>query len=336
MGGGAEGRREGTSGGVDGGGTGIGGADTTDDHQGGGGGGVGGFLIQVPKNIRYVVLRRRTIESPEEDSPPKSPVCDSHHRPPSQLHKSVFANSDHPTSPSRSPSSAADESGHHGIRSPPIDIPNGNRSPRKQPPHSFFSSDWASRRLTDSPAAPCAQSLPGCRAGVSEPCRIVVESEDSPVDAADGDARRNSSSSMGESCGSRRGSVSPRDQLSSGPAVGGVPSFLWSLGVTSSSAPSPGNEDQFWVPENILQKRRANSMVSPAFLSTSSAEFGGGIFLSSVSVRRLSISVFPLLFLPAYSLSSILIVFLFSFLLLRLSLLPYLLMFFKHCISLSM
>lgn len=234
------------------------------------------------------MLRHRTIESPDEDSPPKSPVCDPHPRP-QQLHKSVFTNNDHPTSPSKSPSSG-DESGHHGLRSPPIDIPNGNRTPKKQPPHSFLSSDWTTKRLTDS-TTPCARSLPGCRTGVNEPCRIVVESEDSPVDPADSgfcgvasDARRNSSSSMGESCGSRRGSVSPREQRSSGQAVGGVPPFLWSLGGSSSSAPSPGNEDQFWVPENILQKKRANSMVSPAFLSTSSAEFGGGIF-SLLSVR---------------------------------------------------
>lgn len=218
-----------------------------------------GIGFPVATKVSYVLLSNKSVESPE--STPTSPEVDAA-RP-----------SNDPNARFRNRSSIT-----------------GNNQPRTFSPLNPAVSA-SSRRSKVMGTTASRSSNPSAlsttlAASSSSPCRIVVDAvvtSDDPsisdlnsfVDSSaavpgTAESRRSSYSSIaGSGAGdatesaSRRGSLSPRERSS-------IP-FLWTLGP-SNSAPSVGKEDGFWVPPNVLLKKRANSLAPPSLTITAEVD----------------------------------------------------------------
>lgn len=217
-----------------------------------------GIGFPVPTKVSYVLLSNKSVDSPE--STPTSPDVDSGR-------------------PSNEPNTRFR---HHNILT-------GNQ-PRTSPLIPPVSAA-PSRRLKVMGTQASRGSNPNAPPATvaSSPCRIVVDAavtSDEPSSLSDlnskfvdsaaagaagtAESRRSSYSSFagsaagdGAESASRRGSISPRERSS-------VP-FLWTLGP-SNSAPSVAKEDSFWVPANVLLKKRANSLAPPSLTITADVE----------------------------------------------------------------
>lgn len=225
-----------------------------------------GIGFPVATKVSYVLLSNKSVESPE--STPTSPDVDAartSNEPNSRFrNRSAITGSQPPRASPLNPAAAA------------VSAPS---------PRSKVMGTLASRG--SNPNASSSTTV------ASSPCRIVVDAvltsdDPSPSDlnsfvdssaSATGpggggggaaESRRSSYSSVLGGGGdvttdsaSRRGSMSPRERSS-------IP-FLWTLGP-SNSAPSVGKEDSFWVPPNVLLKKRANSLAPPSLTITADVD----------------------------------------------------------------